>query len=95
MQYLYGEKVFTCGLAKVLVHKKLGPQIANSQRVTREKVRKFNKLFKSASLRICDLLNLYIKSIIFIKAKEVPLRYTTVLLCTKTNAYFPPQRTHK
>jgi hypothetical protein len=39
----------TGGSFKSTNHKKLGPQITNPQRVT---VRKSNKLFKSASLRI-------------------------------------------
>jgi hypothetical protein len=62
MRYLKGEKVFISGLAEVL-----SPQITRN-RVRKsqlrkgshlQKVRKSNKLYKSASLQICDLRNLF------------------------------------
>ncbi len=37
----------------------LSPQIKNPQSVTFAEVRKYNKLFKAAYFRICDLRNLF------------------------------------
>jgi hypothetical protein len=58
--YFLGGKVCICGLVEVIspqISKKIGS--ANHKVPHLRKVRKSNTLFKSANLRICNLLNLF------------------------------------
>ncbi len=54
MRYLKEEKIWICGLRKFQVRKSQIRKVSHLW-----KVRKYNKLFKAANLRICDLRNLF------------------------------------